>query len=558
MPDSPNDNRPPIGDEVKQALRLRRYLQASAFSLLYLVVLAVFHTQEKVDDATLVQACALVGGMILAFFAVFHFGVNLRFPDPSLTAIQVLAAVFTMLFVFYKAPDTRLIFAGFFFVALMFGMLRANLTQLTVLGFVSLAAFGVVAWARYLEAGDAEVLRLDILQLVVTAVAFPWFVFIGGRVKVLGEAGRRKDEFLATLSHELRNPLSPIRAGIHILRLPDGPTQAAAILPVMERQLQHLTRLLDDLLDASRIARGKLALQVQQIELAEAVQAAVEANRPLVEQMRHQLTVSIPAGAVTLEADPVRLAQVLSNLLNNAAKYTPPGGRIELRGARVGDVVEVMVSDNGIGISREHLASIFDMFTQIEGHASRSQGGLGIGLALVKDVVGLHGGTIEVHSEGPGRGSEFLIRLPLRVAQAPAPSPAPQAARPERRRRERQRVLVVDDNADVASTLYTVAQLLGHEVRVAYSGKDALEQAEGFRPQTILLDLGMPGVDGYDVCRRIRSQPWGREVKVFAVTGWGQQEDRVQSTAAGFDGHLVKPVAPGTLVELLGDLRAIP
>jgi signal transduction histidine kinase/CheY-like chemotaxis protein len=557
MPDSPNDNRSPIREERKQHLRTRRYLQASAFSLLYLVVLAIFHNQGKIDDATLVEACALVGGLILAFFALFRLGLNLRFRDPSLTAMQVLAAVFTMLFVFYRAPDTRLVFAAFFFVALMFGMLRANWTQLTVLGCVSLAAFAGAAWARYLATGEAEVLRLDLLQLLVMAVAFPWFVFIGGRVKVLGEAGRRKDDFLATLSHELRNPLSPIRAGIHILRLPDGLSQAATILPMMERQLHHLTHLLDDLLDASRIARGKLALQVEPIDLGEAVQAAVEANRALIGQMRHELTVSLPAEPVTLEADPVRLAQVFSNLLNNAAKYTPPGGRIGLTGARQGDAVEVTVSDNGVGISREHLASIFDMFTQIEAHASKSQGGLGIGLALVKSVVALHGGAIEVRSEGQGRGSEFRIRLPVRSARAPAP-PAPPGRRPERRRMERQRVLVVDDNADVASTLSTVAQLLGHEVRVAHGGEAALALAEGFRPQTILLDLGMPGVDGYDVCRRIRAQSWGKEVKVIAVTGWGQKEDRLQSAAAGFDEHLVKPVAPGTLVELLGDLRSRP
>jgi signal transduction histidine kinase len=330
MPDSHHDSPSPIREELKQRLRLRRYLQASAFSLLYLAVLAIFSSQGKVDHETLLQACALVGGLILAFFVLFRLGINLRFRDPSLTAMQVLASVFTMLFVFYKAPDTRLVFSAFFFVALMFGMLRANSAQLIVLGFVSLAAFTVVACARYMAHGDAEVLRLDMLQLVVTAVAFPWFVFIGGRVKVLREAGRRKDDFLATLSHELRNPLSPIRAGIHILRLPDGPSQAATVLPMMERQLQHLTRLLDDLLDASRIARGKFALQVEPIDLAQAVQAAVEANRSLIAQMRHELTVALPAEPVILDADPVRLAQVFSNLLNNAAKYTPPGGRITL------------------------------------------------------------------------------------------------------------------------------------------------------------------------------------------------------------------------------------
>ena len=558
MPDPGKAGLSPIREALKQRLRLRRYLQASAFSLLYLVVLAIFHGQGKVDRATLLEACALVAGLIAVFFVLFRSGINQRFRDPSLTAMQVLASVATMLFVFHEAPDTRLVFSAFFFVALMFGMLRANRTQLTVLGCVSLAAFGIVAWVRYLAAGDAEVLRLDLLQLVVTAVAFPWFVFIGGRVKVLREAGRRKDDFLATLSHELRNPLSPIRAGIHILRLPDGPSQAPTVLPMMERQLQHLTRLLDDLLDASRIARGKFALQPEPVDVAEVVQAAVEANRTLMEQMRHELTVSLPREPLRLEADPVRLAQVFSNLLNNAAKYTPPGGRIALSAERAGDVIEVAVTDNGVGIAREHLASIFDLFTQLEGHASKAQGGLGIGLALVQGLVALHGGAVEARSGGPGTGSTFIVRLPARRAPAKAAPEALPGTRPERRRVERQRVLVVDDTPDVAATLSTVAQLLGHEVRVAYSGADALALAATFRPQTILLDLGMPGVDGYDVCRRIRAEPWGVDVGMVAVTGWGQEEDRRLTAAAGFDAHLVKPVAPGTLVELLGDLRSRP
>lgn len=558
MPDSHPDSRSRIRDELKQRLRLHRNLQASAFSLLYLVVLAIFHAQGRLDTGTMVQACALVAGLILAFFALFRSGANLRFRDPSLTAMQVLASVFTMLFVFYRAPDTRLVFSAFFFVALMFGMLRANWTQLTILGCVALAAFAAVAWVRRLAGGDAAVLHLDMLQLVVTAVAFPWFIFVGGRIKELREADRRKDDFLATLSHELRNPLSPIRAGIHILRLPDGLAQAPTVLPMMERQLQHLTRLLDDLLDASRIARGKFALQMEAVDLAEVVQAAVESSRALMDQMRHELAVSLPSEPVGVEGDPVRLAQVFSNLLGNAAKYTPPGGRIALAATRLGGEVEVVVSDNGVGIAREHLASIFDPFTQVDGRASAAQGGMGIGLALVKGLVALHGGAIEARSDGPGRGSEFRIRLPVGPVPAPATVAAPPAERIERRSAERQRVLVVDDNPDVAATLSTVAQLLGHEVRVAHSGEDALALAGTFRPQTVLLDLGMPGIDGYDVCRRIRAEPWGREATMVAVTGWGQEEDRRLTAASGFDAHLVKPVAPGTLVELLGDLRSRP
>ena len=541
-----------IRDELKQRLRLRRFLLASAFSLLYLLVLAVFRAQDKLDDTTLIVACAIVGLLIVVFFVLFRLGANLRFADPSLTGLQLLAAVSTMLFVFHQAPETRIVFAAFFFVALMFGMLRASSTQLAMLGGISLAAYAAVSGARYVETPDPEVLRLDMLQLMVTAVAFPWMVFIGNRVKQLHEAGRRKDDFLATLSHELRNPLAPIRAGIHILRLPDGPSRATTVLPMMERQLRHLTRLLDDLLDVSRIARGKFELKVEPVDLAEAVQAAVEANRPIIEQMRHELTVSLPPEPVPLDADAVRLAQVFSNLLNNAAKYTPPGGRIVLQASRNGGVVDVAVIDNGIGIPRDQLDSIFDMFTQIEGHASHSQGGLGIGLALVRGLVALHGGALEVKSEGAGQGSEFRVRLPLGTTPVSVRS----NGRPERRRTERLRVLVVDDNPDVATTLSTVATLLGHEVRVAYDGEKALQLAEEFRPQTVLLDLGMPGMTGFDVARRLRSEPWGKDINLIAVTGWGQEEDRRESQAAGFDGHLVKPVDPDTLVQLLGDLRS--
>src|SRR5688572_10788474 len=353
-------------DELKQRLRERRFLLASAFSLLYLVVLAVFHTQHKIDSGTLLAACVIVAGLILALFALFRSGLNQRFRDPSLTTVQILAAVFTMLLVFYRAPETRVVFAAFFFVALMFGMLRASWTGLTILGSISLAAFGLVAVARYLNYGDPEVLRLDLLQLLVSAITLPWFVFIGSRVRRLHEADRRKDDFLATLAHELRNPLAPIRTGIEVLRLRGNQEAGDTVLPMMERQVQHLTRLLDDLLDVSRITRGKVALQVERIDLARAVQAAVETNRGIIERMRHELEVSVPPEPVWLDADPVRLAQVFSNLINNAAKYTPPGGRIALKATQVGGQAEVLVTDNGVGIAREHREAIFDMFRQIE------------------------------------------------------------------------------------------------------------------------------------------------------------------------------------------------
>jgi CheY-like chemotaxis protein len=247
----------------------------------------------------------------------------------------------------------------------------------------------------------------------------------------------------------------------------------------------------------------------------------------------------------------VRLAQVISNLLNNAAKYTPEGGRVTLAAERRGDEVEIRVSDNGIGIPPENLDSIFDMFTQVESHAFHSQGGLGIGLALVKGLVALHHGTIEARSEGPGRGSEFCVRLPAGTS-VPSAVSAPLRARDGH---APLKILVVDDNRDAASSLSTLASMMGHEVRVAFEGEKALEIASEFRPHTVLLDLGMPGMDGYEVCRRLREEPWGKPMKIVAVTGWGQDEDRRKSAECGFDLHLVKPVGPETLVELLGDLR---
>ena len=538
-------------NEVNQRLRFRRFLLASTFSVLYLVVLAVFHTQDKVDRGTLLQASAVVAVAIFAFFVLFRLGLNLRFPDPSLTGFQFMVAVATMLFVVYRAPDTRLAFAAFFFVALMFGMLRSSGTPLTVLGSVALACFALMTWLRYANNRDVDMLRLDMLQLLVMAITFPWFVFIGRRVTRLREADRRKDEFLASLAHELRNPLAPIRTGVEILRMTKAEPGSQTVLPMMERQLQHMTRLLDDLLDVSRISRGKITLHVERVDLHQIVQAAVEASRPLIEQMGHALTVSTPESPVPIDADPVRLAQVLSNLLNNAAKYTPSGGRITLKARSLDGYVEISVADNGIGIAGDSLESIFDLFTQVGNASSQAQGGLGIGLSLARGLVALHGGTIEARSDGPGRGSEFRVRLPAHLARPVDTSPQARAAPVA----ARLKILVVDDNRDAAASLSMLLQLLGHDVRVAYDGEHAVQVASDFRPQMALLDLGMPNVSGYDACRRIRDQPWGRAMTVIAVTGWGQEEDRRKSEAAGFDNHLVKPVSPETLERLPALLR---
>ena len=539
-------------NEVNQRIRFRRFLLASTFSAVYLVVLAIFHTQGEVDRETLVQASAIATASVLVFLVLFRSGLNLRFPDPSLTELQFLAAVSTMLFVVYHAPDTRLVFAAFFFVALMFGMLRSSGTPLTVLGWESLVCFALMAGLRYANIEDVEMLRLDLLQLIVMTVTFPWFVFIGRRVTRLREADRRKDVFLASLAHELRNPLAPIRTGVAILRMTGAESGSQSVLAMMERQLQHMARLLDDLLDVSRISRGKITLHPERIDLRHVVDTAVEASRPLIEQMGHIFFVSAPSEPAYLNADPVRFAQILSNLLNNAAKYTPPGGKIVLNAEHRGDEVEVSVSDNGIGIPGESLESIFEMFTQIGSQSSDAQSGLGIGLSLAKGLVALHGGTIHAYSEGLGRGSEFRVRVPTRLTlDADAAPPVKKTLTANRLK-----ILVVDDNRDAAESLSLLLELKGHDVRRAYDGEDAVQLAEHFRPQMVLLDLGMPKMNGYEACRRIRDHPWGAQMALIAVTGWGQEDDRHKSTAAGFDGHLVKPVDPDTLEDLSTYLHA--
>jgi len=539
-------------EALKQRLRLHRFLLASTFSMLYVGVLAIYYTQRQIDRETLVAALAIVGVAILAYYALFHYRLNLRFHDPSLTVPQVTTAVCTMLLVVYRAPETRAVFTAFFFVALMFGMLRASARQLAVMGSLSLAGFAAVTLLRYTTIGDGAMLRLDMLQLGVTAITFPWLVFIGGRVKQLKEADRRKDNFLATLAHELRNPLAPIRTGVQILRKIGTEPRTQDVLPMIERQLQHLSRLLDDLLDVSRITHGKISLHLESVDLRDCVHAAVEASRGQIEQMRHRFTLSMPDEPLWLDADPVRLAQILSNLLNNAAKYTPAGGHIALGITQRSGMAEISVSDDGIGIPAERLSTVFDMFTQLESSAPHSQAGLGIGLSLVKGLVGLHKGSIEVHSQGSGHGSEFRIRLPMTKLR---PRAVVSATRTDDRL-AKLRVLIVDDSRDAASSLSTLVELMGHDVRTEYDGEAAVRSAEAFRPQIVLLDVGMPGIDGYEACRRIRQHAWSKSMRLVAVTGWGQDEDRRRSAAAGFEQHLVKPVSPAVLEELLGDLRA--
>lgn len=365
-----------------------------------------------------------------------------------------------------------------------------------------------------------------------------------GKRAAAEEANRRKDEFLAMLAHELRNPLAPIRNAVEIMRQLDsiGP-ETHWIREMIDRQLRRLTRLVDDLLDVSRITRGKIRLQLARVDAATVVTSAVETSRPLVESRKHELTVDLPPEPIQLMADSDRLAQVLSNLLNNAAKYTNVGGRIGLTVTREKQEVLFRVRDTGAGISADMLPHIFDPFTQVDQSLDRAQGGLGIGLTLARRLVEMHQGSVQATSAGLGQGSEFVVRLPvLTAAPSPAaPAPlngvkAPPSAAP------RARVLVVDDNVDAADTLATLVRLSGHEVRTVYDGPAALAAAQEYHPEVVLLDIGLPGLDGYEVARRLRRQTEGEQVLIAAVTGYGQDQDRLRSQQAGFDAHLVKPV----------------
>jgi CheY-like chemotaxis protein len=368
----------------------------------------------------------------------------------------------------------------------------------------------------------------------------------------LRQADRRKDEFVATLAHELRNPLAPIRNAVRILDA-KGPQEPELMWAraVIERQASLMTRLLEDLLDVSRIAQGKLDLRRTLVPLASVAEAAIETSRPAIEAGAHSVEVLLPKEPVLLDADPVRLAQVFSNLLTNAAKYTPQGGRITLEARVRGPEVVVSVRDTGIGIAPEMLARLFEMYSQAASALQRAQGGLGIGLSLVRGLVELHGGRVEAKSEGLHKGSEFIVHLPLPVVDVGAALPeAPGAAMVRLSRR----VLVVDDNRDSADTLSTLLQVLGCEVAVAYDGEEALRVGRQFKPDAVLLDLGMPRLNGFEACECMRREPWGKGICIVAVTGWGQEEDRRRTKEAGFDAHMVKPADPGKLTELLASI----
>jgi len=370
--------------------------------------------------------------------------------------------------------------------------------------------------------------------------------------EALKNADRRKDEFLATLAHELRNPLAPLRTGLDVLNRSQDAAVAVDTRKMMDRQLSHMVRLVDDLLDVSRITSDKLILRKEWVLLQAIAETAVEASRPFIEASGHALKLALPDEPVWLAADPTRLAQVVGNLLTNAAKYTPEGGCIELTAAREGSEVIVRVTDTGIGIPPEMLAQVFEMFTQVNRTLDRSHGGLGIGLALVKRLVELHGGTITALSPGLGEGSTFTVRFPLVEADAGGTKPptTPEAT-PTQSPVSGLRVLVVDDNVDGAELLARVLQICGHETRTVHSGPEALDAARPFNPEVVFLDIGLPGMDGYEVAKRLRGEPSLSGAVLIALTGWGTEDTKRQSREAGFDFHLTKPAEVTAIERIL-------
>ena len=364
----------------------------------------------------------------------------------------------------------------------------------------------------------------------------------------LSDADRRKNEFLATLAHELRNPLAPMNNMLEVLKRADGDTEILKQAhETIERQLGQMVRLVDDLLDLNRITHDRLELRRSEVELSSVIQQAVEVARPLVDAAGHELTVDLPAEPIYLNADRARLAQMFGNLLNNSSKYTRPNGTISLTAKRIDNDIAVTVKDNGAGIPHDKLDSIFDMFMQVDRTADRAQGGLGIGLTLVKRLAEMHGGSIEAKSAGEGQGSEFVVRLPVLskpsdVTQTPAIEPE---LSPQRR------ILIVDDNRDSADSLAMLLEITGNKTYMAHDGIEAIEAIKEHRPELVLLDIGLPKLDGHEVCRHVRQQPWGKDIVMIALTGWGQEDDRRKSEEAGFNGHLVKPVDYDTLLELL-------
>jgi PAS domain S-box-containing protein len=417
------------------------------------------------------------------------------------------------------------------------------------------AAFVSTTRERFRE-GDLQVIQTVCDQVSAMLERSRLMSELQAREQSLREADRRKDDFIATLAHELRNPLAPIRTAVAVLRHSEvGDAQLALCRDIIERQVVQMSHLLEDLLDVSRVTRNRIELRRETFPLQRAVEQALETTRPLTDAQRHRLSLQMPLQPVLVHADLTRLTQVLANLINNAAKYTDAGGAITVTLEQHGDEAVVTVCDSGVGIEPAQLEHVFDMFAQLEPTLERSHGGLGIGLSLARGLAELHGGRLEAHSEGRGRGSAFTLRLPALSVPTPVPEsePAPPrfaTATPDGAPAPH-RILVIDDNVDGCRTLGALLQLKGQEVRTAFGGVEGLQLAESWRPDIAVIDIGMPDLNGYEVCRRLRREPWGAAMMLIACTGWGQQEDRDRATEAGFDAHLVKPVEPAALMRLL-------
>ncbi|MFL6580648.1 MAG: ATP-binding protein, partial [Burkholderiales bacterium] len=370
------------------------------------------------------------------------------------------------------------------------------------------------------------------------------------RVKELAEADRQKNEFLAMLGHELRNPLAPIRNAVHLMKMEDAEQETVIkARDMMERQLQQLVRLVDDLLDVSRIVRAKIDLRKEPVDLAQALTRAIETAQPVIDARGHQLKTSVPLGAIYVEGDLIRLAQAVANLLTNAAKYTPEAGMIVLEVEREKERVAIRVQDSGVGIEPDLLPRIFDLFVQGDHTLARSQGGLGIGLTLVKRLVDMHGGTIEAVSEGKGKGSQFIVRLPILMGD-------PETFRSKVpgsliKNSSKRRVLVVDDNVDAAESIAMILRITGHKVMCIYDGQSVMKMVQNYKPEVVIIDIGLPGMSGYDVAKLLRNTPECKHLALVAVTGYGQDNDRMTAQQAGFDSHMTKPVDPDVLGEFV-------
>ncbi|MCI0332802.1 MAG: MASE1 domain-containing protein [Planctomycetes bacterium] len=527
---------------------------------------ALERTIEWTDFASLWSVWWLgdaIGALVVAPVLLTWFSTpgNFLWRRPIESLILFVGLVATIWIVFFGGITTTLGGASLGYVVFPFvvwAALRIDQPRTTA---VTIVASGLTIWATLQGLGPfgsgplhERLLLLQVYMGVVAVTSLLLGSALAERRRaeaVLKEADRRKDEFLATLAHELRNPLAPIRAGVDLMRLGGShKIQDGEVLDMLDRQVQQITRLVDDLLDVSRVTRGKVQLQWQPVDLKAIVEQAIETCRPLIDAQGHDLTVSFPEEPLRLTADPIRLAQVFANLLNNAAKYSDRGGRISLAAFREGSEAVVRIRDTGHGIDQIVLPRVFDLFVQEDRSLTRTGGGLGIGLTLVQSLVKMHGGSVAAHSEGSGKGSEFVVRLPRFSAPRESTNAPPEEIITHDVPGTSRRVLIVDDNRDAARSLELLLKSGGHEVRTAFTGSDGVEIALSYPPDVVLLDIGLPEMDGYQVARQIRELPGGKATVLFALTGWGQPEDRRKAIDAGFDAHLTKPVDYRVLMSL--------